>query len=44
MLMKTILIYFRSKINELTSEIGRLRKEVEVQSEDQSSYVSYEKR
>ena len=28
----------------MTSEIGRLRKEVDVQSEDQSSYVSYEKR
>lgn len=34
----------RSKIAELTTEINRLRKEVEDGQEDQSSFVTYEKR
>jgi len=31
-------------VNELTSEINRLRMEVDTVTQDQSSYVSYEKR
>ena len=31
-------------MNELNAEIGRLRKEIDSANEDQSSYVSYEKR
>jgi len=34
----------RSKVNELSSEIGRFRTEIETVTQDQSSYVSYEKR
>ncbi|KAI0209160.1 intraflagellar transport 74 [Lamellibrachia satsuma] len=34
----------RGKINELNAEIVRLRKEVDTITEDQSSYLSYEKR
>ena len=34
----------RGKINELNAEIVRLRKEVETITDDQSSYLSYEKR
>jgi len=34
----------RGKINELNAEIIRLRKEVETITEDQSGYLSYEKR
>lgn len=34
----------RSKIQELNSEIGRLKRDVDTTTEDQSSYVSYEKR
>ncbi|KAK2157503.1 hypothetical protein LSH36_190g05020 [Paralvinella palmiformis] len=34
----------RRKMNELTDEISRLRKEVKDAREDQSSYVTYEKR
>lgn len=34
----------RTKVNELSSEIGRFRTEIETITQDQSSYVSYEKR
>ena len=35
---------FRGKISELTVEIQRLHRSVSLASDDQSSYVSYEKR
>ena len=35
---------FRSKINELNMEIGRLSKEIGNASEENSSYLAYEKR
>ena len=35
---------FRSKITELTTEITSLTKETESASDDQSKYVTYEKR
>lgn len=34
----------RSKINELNAEIARLNKEIENVSEENSSYLTYEKR
>ena len=34
----------RTKVNELSSEIGRFRTEIETVTQDQSNYVSYEKR
>jgi len=34
----------RTKVNELSSEIARFRSEIETVTQDQSSYVSYEKR
>lgn len=34
----------RSKINELNTEIARLNKEIENVSEENSSYLTYEKR
>jgi len=34
----------RTKVNELSSEIGRFRTEIDAITQDQSSYVSYEKR
>jgi len=34
----------RTKVNELSSEIGRFRTEIDSITQDQSSYVSYEKR
>ena len=35
---------FRGKINELSTEIGSLTKEIETIQDDQSSFVTYEKR
>jgi len=39
-----ILCMCRTKVNELSSEIGRFRTEIDTVTQDQSSYVSYEKR
>ena len=39
-----VLVICRTKVNELSSEIGRFRTEIEAVTQDQSSYVSYEKR
>lgn len=37
-------IFFRSKINELTTEINKLQEEVEMYKQEKSVYLSYEKR
>lgn len=38
------LIFFRSKTNELTTEINKLQEEVEMYKQEKSVYLSYEKR
>jgi len=42
--VNTNLSVCRTKVNELSSEIGRFRTEIDSITQDQSSYVSYEKR
>lgn len=37
-------IFFRSKTNELTTEINKLQEEVEMYKQEKSVYLSYEKR
>ena len=37
-------LLFRTKMTELTSEISRLTREVEAASEEQGTYLAYDKR
>lgn len=38
------LFFFRSKTNELTTEINKLQEEVEMYKQENSAYLTYEKR
>lgn len=38
------LMFYRSKINELTTEINKLQKEIDMYNQENSVYLSYEKR